>query len=94
MGNRCRCGRGHGCACGHSTVQVISPPNLIEGLYEWAIKEGLFVGTMAEFIEFMKGPQGDSIYEWAVKNGLTTLPKEEWYAQFMSKLSYSEDTWT
>lgn len=94
MGRNCyNCGH-NPCSCDIGTViKQIAAPTFTEDLYKFATENGLFTGTIGEFILYMKGSQGDSVYEWAVKNGFTTLPKEEWYNQYIGTMSYSVDEW-
>ena len=93
MRNCNRCYRSQ-CVCDDTTyLKQIAAPTFTEDLYKFATENGLFTGTIEEFLEYMKGPQGDSIYEWAVKNGFTTLSKEEWYNQIAGTLQYTTDEW-
>lgn len=74
-------------------VKQLAAPTFTEDLYKFATENGLFSGTVQEFLVFMKGPQGDSLYEWSVKNGFTNLSKEDWYNEVFVTLQYAEDEW-
>lgn len=89
-----RCHR-HVCQCGlqQDYIKQMAAPTFTEDLYKFATENGLFEGTIQEFLEYMKGPSGDSVYEWAVKNGFTSLSKEDWYNQIAGTLQYTNDDW-
>lgn len=80
--NKCRC---HSCSCDLGVViKSIAAPTFTEDLFKFATENELFEGTIEEFLQFMKGPQGDDVYTWAVKNGFTTLTKEQWYQEIIN----------
>lgn len=81
------------CNCGNSYVKSMAMPTFTEDLYKFATENGLFEGTVEEFLEYMKGPQGMSVYEWAVANGFTSLSPEEWYQEIAGTLQYTTDNW-
>lgn len=91
---RCNKCRNSCCSCtSDSYVKGMALPTIHEDMYEWAIENGLFEGTMEEFLAFMQGPQGMSVYEWAVANGFTSLSPEEWYQEIAGTLQYTTDNW-